>query len=1230
MASGAKTTVTTPLGEDQARGGTVRPRSKSPTKRPTSPPNQPTAPKGSSKPGQGPNTSLRAPSQSAQSNSVPATPYVHARRYSNEQRTPSPISGGKQDGNASPRSVRSDSDSRVRPSGRALFPQTGCKFETGMVSSRRRIPYTIGGEMLEKAHSPIKEKLTPEEESQLSGEMRQLYEQRLLPTPESEVRRAKFQEKLERILNEQWPGNCIKVHVFGSSGNLLCTTESDVDVCITAPANTIGRVCNLAQCLSNRGMQRVVCIPAAKVPIVKIWDPEYMLACDMNVNNAAAIENTRLIRTYVEVDPRVRPLAMVVKYWTRKRILNDAGLGGTLSSYTWISLLIHYLQMRQPPILPSLQQRPHQRTVHEDGRLSGFADDLATLTGFGQDNEESLGDLLFGFFRYFGHEFDYENDVISIREGRILKKIDKKWHTMVNNRLCVEEPFNTDRNLGNTVDDYAFRGVHLEIRRAYDLLCEAKLDECCAEYEWPAIEAPFWQKPTPQPLPILSRSRSQTNRSTRSSESSGRNQKPRHRAAGSGRRASSAAASNKNNTVFAAPPGQVWAGDKSQNNSLTIHESLSQQMQLLQQQEAYYKLQMQQNAIAHSHAQTVAQVPNMNNSASPRQIQTLRETRRTSHVEPGPMSAPLRSLQSLQSAYFPLNGSQSPRSGSLTPGMGPSRGTGTNPSSPALGMSLRAPMDPRNNVQRPLTPDAADMARSRSQPPSSQRTVNGQQQRGYEQIGQALAGFPGLQHYQQQWMQAKRSGGKQSTHTPVSSPRLESLHLDGHHSEDQPLQEYVGYYVDNHGRQQQGFLMQQPNYDQERRYGPDVHRVKNRNSRSPSPGSTNFRDRSYSMQSARTAQSQQVPGPSNRTFGSLPTALSTPGGGGPIIIDGSGDSPEANPHSGPSSYYESAASQFAPVVPDRNSSSVSPSVDPFVVADEYGASQEEDIAVVEAPRNTVQFGEHEPRRLPSFAEHASALQRQSTLRAASQSSSSSAGWYDPASVNGLGIDVEPALAAAKDENLIASQQIPPHIANGVLKTSLSGLKPAPLLSPVREVRTPSPTTSRTNSKPSSSQGRPLHGRTVSLLSGQAAIQNQQQHIAAQEATKRPLVSGPKTASPKLTGQPFAAVVAQFACNGQSSSSRVSPSAEISRSGTPRADVNGMGSSNGSVSLDAGAAKPRQLSAPNSVSGHAAEQSTQAQSSQSGWQQATKRNKNKKKTKNHSISIPPDMGERKGG
>ena len=158
------------------------------------------------------------------SSSLPSTPYHRPRNLSFTSRSPSP---DKVDGNVSrsPRSVRSESESELRSGGKGPSP-AGCKYETGMAHSRRRIPYSIGGDQLERAKTIPQKFLDPVEEGKLSGDMRELYD-RILPSKESDERRAKFKQKLERILNEQWPGTDINVHVFGSSGNMLCTSDSD-------------------------------------------------------------------------------------------------------------------------------------------------------------------------------------------------------------------------------------------------------------------------------------------------------------------------------------------------------------------------------------------------------------------------------------------------------------------------------------------------------------------------------------------------------------------------------------------------------------------------------------------------------------------------------------------------------------------------------------------------------------------------------------------------------------------------------------------------------------------------------------------------------------------------------------------------------------------------------------------------------------------------------------------
>ena len=102
-----------------------------------------------------------------------------------------------------------------------------CKFETGAEFRKRRIPYKDGGnESLPPPEKDPKKILEPHEDDKLTGDMRELYD-RLLPSQESEERRSSLVKKLEGILNKEWPESDIKVNVFGSSGNMLSSTDSD-------------------------------------------------------------------------------------------------------------------------------------------------------------------------------------------------------------------------------------------------------------------------------------------------------------------------------------------------------------------------------------------------------------------------------------------------------------------------------------------------------------------------------------------------------------------------------------------------------------------------------------------------------------------------------------------------------------------------------------------------------------------------------------------------------------------------------------------------------------------------------------------------------------------------------------------------------------------------------------------------------------------------------------------
>ncbi|KAF9574776.1 hypothetical protein EC968_005562 [Mortierella alpina] len=303
----------------------------------------------------------------------------------------------------------------------------------------------------QQQQQPVPILLPPDYEGKLTMQMYSLFEG-LLPTEESHHRRTKLINKIERIVQTEWPGQDIKVLPFGSTVNDLGTNTSDVDICIWTSWLGLQGVEMLADMFRKHGMENVFCVPEAKVPIVKLWDPELQLSCDMNINTQLGIMNSRMVKTYVAIDPRVRPFAMIIKHWARKRVLNDAD-----------NQIIN-------------------------GNNTSFFSDLSQLEGFGSANKESLGGLLYAFFRKFAIEFDYDHHVISVRHACYLTKESKGWNKPGRHYrlLCVEEPFDTTRNLGNSCDMASSKGLKQEFRRALDILNNnGTLDQVCEQWVFP-------------------------------------------------------------------------------------------------------------------------------------------------------------------------------------------------------------------------------------------------------------------------------------------------------------------------------------------------------------------------------------------------------------------------------------------------------------------------------------------------------------------------------------------------------------------------------------------------------------------------------------------------------------------------------------------------------------------------------------------------------------------------
>ena len=719
-------------------------------------------------------------------------------------------------------------------------------------------------------------------------------------------------------------------------------------------------------------------------------------------------------------------------------------------------MILNFLQTRSPPILPCLHRRPHQRLIGKDGTPSSFADDLITLRGWGHKNKETLGDLLFHFFRRYAYEIDYERNVVSVREGQLISKQAKGWHLMQNNRLCVEEPFNTERNLGNTTDDISFRGVHMELRRAFDLISEAELKECVKQYDFPDIEEKMWEKRLSKPLISITRSRSQSQsgRGARGGTSSrgGKHTQNQTRMREQGRRASSAAAPSRYVGPQLGVPGTVGRDHplRAHYEQLQLHDQLFNEYQILQAQEHELRA-LQAQAQLHSQAQAQAQAQAQGaHSVTSLTHQTARENlNRTAMITQAPSTAPLRSGIFHPFAYPSVPGTSYPI-------------VHTNPSSPSM-----KPAQPelRRTGQRSSVGSTSSNAslRSHSQParplPFGGLAV------------QHLQHFPlngnAIQQYQQLYQQPLYHpvDMAQNRNRLHDFPHRRSPMLESQIEETLP-KEYVGYYVhdspESRPYRDDPSMAGMPAYnDLSYRYRampPGFGRLRH-HSRSPSPSpAMPIRDRSYSIRSAASAPPGPVQAEKAQASGS---SIRT---SGPIIVDGS-DGWGLNDYSmaAESSSLNTTISETTSASDDHSYETPAPLADmPYTPDTTPISSHAHPVPYMNHIING--NGDMNMETLTRF--NKSHLNDVSNDQAPNKYLES-----ETKPVNGLGIQYDSIVTrrqgsgsekVAAQENLrhASSNRKPDAKADNLKFQNEKPIQPIPLLSPVREVRTPSPTASR--------------------------------------------------------------------------------------------------------------------------------------------------------------------------
>ncbi|KAJ2891085.1 hypothetical protein IWW38_003775, partial [Coemansia aciculifera] len=284
---------------------------------------------------------------------------------------------------------------------------------------------------------------------------------------------------LARLAN---PGSYVTARLFGSRNYGLCADDSDVDISVSVSSqrnsgkSTFFR--DLARLLERAaGFVRVIDISHARVPIIKFVyvspQSRTRLEGDISLNGSKGLAKSRLVATYLDLDPRVRQVLSMLKLWAMRRNIT---VNTTLNSFGLLMMGLAFLISRRvvPPLqllatgqvspqawarLTRIQHSPFEIAKLYPAYLAGTTDATAAavtaaaaaqamggsarclesgvdlpewpvegtrayyLNGgrlhrtWQSPNQSSSAALLFELFRYYGFEFNPRLHAISTRLG---------------------------------------------------------------------------------------------------------------------------------------------------------------------------------------------------------------------------------------------------------------------------------------------------------------------------------------------------------------------------------------------------------------------------------------------------------------------------------------------------------------------------------------------------------------------------------------------------------------------------------------------------------------------------------------------------------------------------------------------------------------------------------------------------------------------------------------------
>ncbi|KAI5638230.1 cid1 family poly A polymerase domain-containing protein [Phthorimaea operculella] len=304
---------------------------------------------------------------------------------------------------------------------------------------------------------------------------------------------------VERALQALWPG-CVAMP-FGSITTGLGIKTSDADCYLHVPAafqpqrHTFVNRAKRVLASYPATFAELLAIPRANTPIVKFFHLPTTTNCDLSFKTPLGARNSKLVAFLLHADPRLLPMAVLVKYWAKVHQLSGTG---RLTNYALTMMIIFYLQQPPHSILPAvawLQRNPDDDVI-VDHWNTGFMSDKASLPPCA--NTSSISELLGGFFEYYA-SFDFAEQVVCPFLGtpvhkdcfiditKIPKEFDRyKANTLTratpplraSTAVCVQDPFEQCHNVASAISSKLAQEIKIFFQFAAKAYENDKLKGC--------------------------------------------------------------------------------------------------------------------------------------------------------------------------------------------------------------------------------------------------------------------------------------------------------------------------------------------------------------------------------------------------------------------------------------------------------------------------------------------------------------------------------------------------------------------------------------------------------------------------------------------------------------------------------------------------------------------------------------------------------------------------------